>query len=754
MQKSKVKKKSLFVQLLYFFPLQLLFVHLKKNQQLLIFWLILFLAIYGQIGVKYGIPYLFLAPEYLGKLTFSSYLIVGFAFGGFVIAFNIASYIMNGFRFPFLATLSKPFLKYSINNSFIPLLFMISYIILAYNFLEKNEAFSQTEVFYRLLGFIVGYLTFVILSMSYFMATNQSFESLFGKELSKILKADDEKDKPTSILHNKKENSWYNKSGNQKLWRIETYLSSTFKVKYTRSFEHYDEQMLSQVFRQNHLNASRFEIVVILSIIILGLFRENELFVIPAGASIILLFTMLLMITSAIRSWIRGWTFPLIVGVLILVNQLSKYNNFYYENRAYGIDYSEKVSYPEKEEHYDWEQINKDKLKTYEMLQNWSNKNKVGNKKPKAIFFAASGGGARAALWSFIALQHLDSLTQGKLMEQTIMGTGSSGGMIGSSYFRELRWRADSGSLNPYSKKYQKDMGKDMLNPIIFNLTVNDALIRTQRFSYEGQMHWKDRGYVFEKTLLKNTRGYLDKKLSDYAEAEKQALIPSLIFSPSIVNDGRRLLISTLPLSFITENKQKGVSENIDYLSYFKDNDPLDVRFSSVLRMNSSFPYITPTVSLPTNPSIEVFDSGLRDNYGIKTLLNYIFHIKGWLEKNTSGIIIIQIRDGLKNSSTLNRNKKQSIVNEILSPFGSLYGNWFEVQDYNNDELLSYTSEWYSGEVDLINYQLNKGPDNYISLSWHLTAKEKEQIINSLNLTENKEAEKQLLTLLKLNHYE
>ncbi len=100
---------SFLVQLVYFFPLQLLFVHIKKNQQLLLFWFMLFLTITGNLGLKYGIPYLFLAPEYLGELSFMSYFIVGFAIGGFVVAFNLSSYIMNGFRFPFLATLSKPF---------------------------------------------------------------------------------------------------------------------------------------------------------------------------------------------------------------------------------------------------------------------------------------------------------------------------------------------------------------------------------------------------------------------------------------------------------------------------------------------------------------------------------------------------------------------------------------------------------------------------------------------------------------------
>lgn len=747
MKKNRQSLRDYLNLIVYFFPLQLLFVHLKKNQQLLLFWLVLFLAIFKELGVKYGIPYLFLAPEYLGRLSFSSYFIVGLSMGGFVTAFNIASYIMNGFRFPFLATLSKPFLKYSINNATIPFIFLLSYLILTHRFLRANEIFTNQEIVYRLSGFLGGYIIFTLISMAYFLATNKDFEKLFGKELAKVLSSDNKRNEPATILLNKNEPIWYKKNDNQKSWRVDSYMSSNFKLRKTRPYYHYDESMLSQVFRQNHINASFFEIGVIISIIFLGLFREKAFFIIPAGASIVLLFTMLLMFTSALRSWIRGWTVIVIVGFLVLINQFSKIDNFYYDSLAYGLDYSTRVSYPEEIDAVSPQKIQEDYRQTIRMLENW--KKKQNSDKPKAVFIAASGGGARAAQWSFLALQHLDSLTNGSLMKQVILGTGSSGGMIGTAYFRELKWKQLKGDFNPYADSLQDNMSKDMLNPIVFNLAVNDVLIRTQKFDYKGTEHWKDRAYVFEKTLNEHSNGFFKESLGDYAKAEQTAEIPSLIFTPSVVNDGRRLLLSTMPLSFITQNPSNVLSENIDYMNYFKDNDPLNIKFTTVLRMNSSFPYIMPTVSMPTNPSIEVFDSGLRDNYGIKTTLQYIFHVRDWLAKNTSGIVILQIRDGLKSKESLKKNKKRSLVNEVLTPFGSLYGNWFEVQDYNNDELLEYASEWYRGQVDIINYQLNKSADNYISLSWHLTSKEKTQIINSLTLEDNIKAQKQLEYLLK-----
>jgi hypothetical protein len=746
---KKPSDTSFFVKMVYFFPLQLLIVHLKKNQQLLLFWLLLFLAIFQQIGNKYGLPLLFLEPEYLGKLSFWSYFIVGFSFGGFVMAFNISSYIMNGFRFPFLATLSKPFFKYCINNSILPILFIVSYLFCTHQFLNKYENLSQIQIMFRLGGFLIGYILFTSLSMLYFMSTNKDLEKLFGKEITKVLSSDNKNEEPARDFLHKKVDSWYNRQIREKTWRIESYIGSKFSFRATRSFEHYDYEMLSKVFRQNHINASFFEIAIILSIIGFGLFRENELFIIPAGATIILLATMALMATSAIRSWLRGWTLIAILFFFIGINEITKHDSFYFENRLYGLSHKNIQPYNIDSLYNNKTQIITDLKESRTHLNNWKSK---FNNKPLAILINASGGGSRAMLWSMIALQHLDSISNGKLYKQTVLSTGSSGGMIGSAYYRDLALLDQINKRrNRFKRCFAQNLEQDLLNPVFFTMAVNDILIRTKRFKYQEDYYWKDRGYVFEKRLNQMTNSSFDKPLIFYKQPVNQGLIPRMIFSPSIINDGRRLLISSSGVSYLGASKFKNKEEieNIDFHYLFQNNSVDSTRFSSVLRANASFPYIMPTINLPTQPKVEIFDSGLRDNYGIKTTLKYLYKHKTWFEENTSGIVILQIRDGLKNTKSPSINNKRSILSELLSPFGSLYNNLFKIQDYNNDELLKYAQEWYKGDMYLFNYQLDKSAEKNISLSWHLTSKEKKQIYNSIHLEENKKVENLIKILLR-----
>ena len=393
---------------------------------------------------------------------------------------------------------------------------------------------------------------------------------------------------PAKILLQKDSKEWYEKQMFDKAWRVDTYIGSYFQFKLTRSYHHYDRSMLTQVFRQNHINASFFEILVIISILLLGIFRENQLFIIPAAATFFLLLTMILMAVSALRSWIRGWTVVVLVGIFLLLNYATKHENFYYYNHLYGLDYSSTVKYPplEDDDTEALKKIENDLNEHQELLTKWSAKNFNEKKKPKAIFIACSGGGSRAALWSFLSLQHLDSLTKGKLMDHSVMITGSSGGMIGASYYRELCLRGLKGeSIDPYSEEYRWDMSKDLLNPVVFNLAINDIFIRTKRFEYDGEHYWQDRGYIFEETLNNYSRGLMDQRMGDYASDEMNALVPFMIFSPSIVNDSRRMLVSNMPLSFMTNRPlvQNNREENVEFKSLFKENKADSVRFLSVL---------------------------------------------------------------------------------------------------------------------------------------------------------------------------
>ncbi len=740
--------RSFFQKMVYFFPVQLLFVHLKKNQQLLLFWLFLFLVLFGQIGNKYGIPLLFIEPEYLGQLSLWSYLILGFAFGGFVMAFNISSYIMNGFRFPFLATLSKPFLKYCINNSLIPLSYLISYVWVTGSFLLQNESFDLLEVCLRMMGYLFGYMTFISLSLAYFMATNKDLEKLFGKDITKVVSSDTDGDEPARLLLHKKESNWFSKRRNEKSWRVDSYIGSQFKIKNTRPFSHYDFDMLSAVFRQNHVNASFFEIATVISIALLGIFREIDYFIIPAAATVLLLITMILMASSALRSWLRGWTLMTIIALFFIINELSKYDHFYYVNKLYGLQYDNVCDLKEVNKNLE-KSILRDKKEEFKRLHNWRlNTNKP---KPYAVIVANSGGGSRAMLWSAYALQRLDSLTKGQLYDQCILKTGSSGGMIGAAYYRALKLNAMQSNKTIHPGAYQ-NMEKDMLNRVFFNLVVNDMLVKTKSFEIKGERYWKDRGYAFENELNKISNGILDHTLGHYQTPVENGQIPMMVFTPSAVEDGRRLLISSMGLSYLSNSGIQTAKnkENLDFHFLFGKEDALATSYLSILRSNSSFPYILPTVSLPTEPKMELFDSGLRDNYGIKTISRYVFEMKDWLEENTAGLIILQIRDKEVMASR-KRKHKQSLASELLSPLGSLYGNLFQIQDFQNEELLIYLQSFYKGEVHVLDYELNKSGEEYISLSWHLTSKEKKQIYESVSLEGNKQTEHKLKQLLNEN---
>ena len=340
------------------------------------------------------------------------------------------------------------------------------------------------------------------------------------------------------------------------------------------------------------------------------------------------------------------------------------------------------------------------------------------------------------------------------MFKHTHLITGSSGGMVGAAYFRELYLRQSEGIINDlYDPSYRTDISNDLLNPIAFYMATNDFFIRTKKFTYNNQTYLKDRGYAFEQQLLLNTHNILDKSLNEYKLPEESAQIPMMIFSPVITNDARRLLISPQPISFLSNNVPNNsvftqpIAENVEYSRLFKNQNANDIRFSSVIRMSATFPYIMPSVSLPTLPQIAVLDAGLRDNYGALTSYKYIHTFQKWIEENTSGVIILTFRDKQK-EHTIDNNPLQSIVESISLPIGSLYSNLFYIQDYNLDDMMQYLSLDFKNSIDIIDFELDN-VNNRISLSWHLTSKEKENTINSMYSKNNQKSMVRLVKLLE-----
>ncbi len=732
---------------IYFsFPIQLLLVHLKKHQLLLVFWAILFLIITKSFGLKFGIPYLFLDPEYLGKVNMLSFLLIGLAFGGFVMTWNVTHYILNSFRFPFLATLEYPFTKYCLNNSLLPLSFLGTYFAMVIGFQSNVEYQLNIKIISELSAFLLGAVIMVTFSLIYFFNTNKDIYKIFG-----LNKEDFEKpDKPTELEE---------PDNLEKLWRVDFFLSGLLSTRRVRKVSHYDSSMLRVVFRQHHINAVLIGGIAMLMLFSFSFLMDYKLFRIPAGASLLLLFSILIMLLGAFSFWMRGWKTIGFVAVFMLINAMIHYNLFNYISQAKGINYDSEVkTYTRAQLSKESPPtiIDKDISHTLSILEKWKSKMvAMGNNKPKICFINTSGGGLRAANWTLNVLQNADQVLDQKLLEQTVLISGASAGMIGASYYRELFLRQKQGDIaNCIDKQYIQNMSKDILNPICFTFIVNDFFIPWQKFEYNGASYSKDRGYMFEEMINENTNHVMNKNLLDYSIVEQKATIPMAILNATIVNNGQRLYMAAQPISYLThpisDNPNNSVeTDAIDFMTFFKDQQSHNLNYITALRMNASFPYITPPISLPSEPVMKVMDAGMRDNFGLETTTRFIHVFRKWIEENTSGIIILQIRDTPK-TKDIKGKKRSSITDKLFNPIGNFYTNWSEFQDYYHDNLITYISTWTDHPVDIVRFEyIPQTTAQEVSLNWHLTTREKNNIINAINSEKNQEAMERLYKLLE-----
>jgi hypothetical protein len=756
-------------RVLYFFPIQLLFLHLKKNHMLLLVWLILFGYITQSIGNKYGIPYLFLYPEYFGRVGFWSYFVLGFGLGGFITAYNLYSYTMHAYRFPFLTTLSRPFLKFNINNALIPVLFVLTYLFSSARVQLQKELLDGGEILLNLFGFLLGIGLFLLIALAYFTRTNTDIHKMLGKDAEEHRAPEPMADiiapvgppLPRTRQEKRKATRWFQMEQRTRKWKVETYLSHPFKVALTRSSSHYDKELLRSVLWQNHINGSIFEVVMVLSFVALGAFSSLQAFEIPAGSSVFLLFTMLLMLLSAFNSWLKGWTSTVLIALILLLNLVShRTDRFLADNQASGLDY---LSPPAR---YDRSTIaafaadtataRKDADAMAGILDRWKLRNAElpqAGQRPKLIIVNTSGGGLRAMLWAFRCLQHADSLLNGTLMQRTTLLTGSSGGVIGAAYYRRLfEASLTSDTIGLQRSCYLDDMSSDMLNPLTFSFVTNDMFIRYRRVSDGRFSYTWDRGHVFERRMNEMTRSMFSMRLDDLAEAERRAEVPVLVLSPTSVNDGRRLLIGAQPLSFLTcveplpPVNNVPEPEAIEFRRLFADQEAGRLTMLSALRMGASFPYITPVVTLPSNPAMRVMDAGVRDNYGYRTTLQYIQSMREWIRTNTSGVVILQLRDKQKDLEV--KPVTGSLIARLLDPVSSVYDNFVKVQDQDYDLMLKQADAWADFPIDMVDLQLRHDELDEISLSWHLTAVEKEQVLHAIGSAENRAAFERLRELV------
>jgi hypothetical protein len=331
--------------------------------------------------------------------------------------------------------------------------------------------------------------------------------------------------------------------------------------------------------------------------------------------------------------------------------------------------------------------------------------------------------------------------------------TGSSGGVIGAAYYRQLFLGTDNDApAAPWDADLLNELSRDMLNPVVFSFVTNDMFVRYRRVGDGRFLYTKDRGHAFERRLNENTRRVLDVRLRDLTGPEERAEVPTLVVSPTSINDGRRLVISAQPVAFLTDISSgpqvlhDPQPEAIEFSRMFARHGAMDLKLTSALRMNASFPYITPVVTLPSEPPMRTMDAGVRDNYGYRVTLSWLMNFRQWLAEHTSGVVILQMRDKQKDLQV--PSMSGSLLGRLFDPIGSVYDNVVRIQDQDYDLMLQQVGAWADIPIEVVDLALRHHDHDNISLSWHLTAVERRRVLQAVHTEENQRAFRRIYDLV------
>jgi|GEM_PF-1382191 len=350
--------------------------------------------------------------------------------------------------------------------------------------------------------------------------------------------------------------------------------------------------------------------------------------------------------------------------------------------------------------------------------------------KPILVVVTTSGGALRAGIWTQAVLRKLDETFPGFHRHVRLI-TGASGGMFGAARYVAKHWESPANAVFKGHEEHP-----DFLGPIAWQIAFRDflpnALMPFPLYNRGDALEdaWTD--YAPE---LKLTFGQL-------AERELAGEIPSIVFSPMLVEDGRRILIGNLPMADLTvhlngvllnEDRQAILEKylethpktpdgrpktpadvhdydleypalssfsSLEFAKLFKESRAMDhLRLASAVRMSATFPFITSVVTIPTFPARHVVDAGYYDNYGVNLASSWINSHRRWIRDNAAGVLVVQIR------AFRNEKRLKILDQDVYTPL--------EPATTNSDKIYNWIA-WGVGLVPQFLSMLNEGARSVI----------------------------------------
>ena len=261
------------------------------------------------------------------------------------------------------------------------------------------------------------------------------------------------------------------------------------------------------------------------------------------------------------------------------------------------------------------------------------------------IGIAISGGGSRAALFGAASLEALAKVQVGppahSLLEDVSMISSVSGGSMATSYFAAVKPRKDvpiltaSGELSQeyrtFFAQYKKTMNQDYESPLFWrNMT---------------RLRWFNPAWTARSLNEHLNKQFLhDVTFNDVRERELSGEIPRLLINTTLYNDGRRLVITTLPQEQTQYDLLKDVSRASGGVPRSKESvelmkvkwaslqsvtpqtlnlDLCPIKLGGAVAASMSFPPVIGPITFKVEGEDRYWhagDGGLSDNMGLESL--------------------------------------------------------------------------------------------------------------------------------------
>lgn len=367
--------------------------------------------------------------------------------------------------------------------------------------------------------------------------------------------------------------------------------------------------------------------------------------------------------------------------------------------------------------------------------------------KDKLVVVCANGGGIQAAGWTTTVLTGLQK--EEKLGTEFIKAicwmSTVSGGSVGTMYYLDS-FQDDQGYANPDSlDKIFDNATQDALNAIGWGLAYPDFLRFIGFFPFLLCSNYEDRGTAIERKWNKNLTKITQNSeirnitLEDWEPKIKKGHLPIPVFNATLVEDGRRFLISPIQLVKKPEDKY--------YTDFHCLYPGCTIDVATGARLSATFPYVSPVCcpkEIPVGSGDKYFhvaDGGYFDNFGVVTSVQMLDKL---LERNQKEsqhtrikkVIFIRI-NAFPNSSNSEHNKNKGEPGWLMALFGSLKAVLNVRQSTQNSgnelSIKLLQNKWgYQKEhkrVDIVDFEFTF-PQSSIEppLSWKLTKNEKTAI--------------------------